>query len=170
MILASYLFTITGKTLDTGLPIRAHWLAAAPVAALLGISGALLARFVTNTIASGSLAVVVILLALGSLGTSSATWLFLKSFKTYGAVLGSLVFVILGSAAGGVVPGPFLPGWLAILRPVLPMGGALNGIRNEVYFGGGKVVLEMFILSLWAIIPLILWRVIARVSPAALSR
>ncbi len=34
------------------------------------------------------------------------------------------------------------------------MGGALNGIRDEIYFGGGKVVLEMLILSLWAVIPL----------------
>ena len=167
VILASYLFTITSKALDTGLPIRAHWLAAALVAALLGVSGSLFARFATHTIPSSSVAVVAILLALGSLGTSSATWLFLKSFKTYGAVLGSLVFVVLGSAAGGVVPGPFLPVWLAILRPVLPMGGALDGIRNEIYFGGGKVVLEMFVLSLWAVIPLILWRVIARARPAA---
>ncbi len=104
VILASYLFTITSIALDTGLPIRAHWLAAALVAALLGVGGALLARFATNTIPSGSIAVVAILLALGSLGTSSATWLFLKSFKTYGAVLGSLVFVVLGSAAGASSP------------------------------------------------------------------
>jgi hypothetical protein len=44
-----------------------------------------------------------------------------------------------------VLPGEFLPEWLAALRAVLPLGAALSGIRDVVYFGGGHVLTPLLV-------------------------
>lgn len=155
VVLASYLFAITSFTVGAALPARGHWFSAAGLAVLLGVGATLVARYWTHSITAHAPHVVV-LLALTSLGVSSATYLCLRASKLFGSLLATIVMIILGSGSGGVVPGNFLPVWLAALRPVLPLGAALGGIRNVVYFAGTGSLLTIGVLAAWAVIPQLL--------------
>lgn len=161
VVLASYLFAINSFTLGSTLPARGHWLSAAALSVLLGWGATLVARYWTHSITAHA-AHVSLLLTLTSLGVSSGTYLCLRASKVFGSMLATIVMIILGNGSGGVVPGSFLPAWLAALRPVLPMGAALGGIRNVAYFAGTGSLLTIGVLAAWAIIPLLLAAAIYR--------
>ena len=135
IVLASFLFSVASFTLASSLPRRGHWAGAILLAIGLGVTATLITRFVTHTIEADA-GIVALLAALASLAVSSATYLCLAASRAAGSTLAAIAFVVLGSASGGLLPGPFLPDWLALLRPVLPMGAAFTGIRDHVHFGG----------------------------------
>jgi hypothetical protein len=153
VVLASYLFAITTTTQARRLGAWGHWTSAAALAASLGLVGALVARFGTGTIAAHT-PTVAFVLTLTSLATGATSYLLLRLSSTFGSILGTVILIIAGSASGGVVPGQFLPSWLAALRPVLPMGVALTTIRDVTYFGGQHILRGVLVLALWALLPL----------------
>ena len=161
VVLSSYLFSITTTTQAQRLRAWGHWTSAAALAVSLGLIAALVARFGTHTI-SAHTATVALTLMLTSLATGATSYLLLRLSTTFGSILGTVVLVILGSASGGVVPGPFLPYWLAALRPVLPMGVSLTTIRDTVYFGGHHLLRGIAVLLLWAVLPLVVATVLGR--------
>ena len=168
VVLASYLFAITSFTLGAALPARGHWFSAGALAVVLGAGATLIARYWTDSITAHA-PHVAILLGLTSLGVSSTTYLCLRASKLAGSLLATIVLIILGTGSGGVVPGNFLPAWLAALRPVLPMGAALSGIRSVAYFGGTGALLTVVVLAAWAIIPQLLAAIIDRANPSQTS-
>jgi ABC-type multidrug transport system permease subunit len=102
---------------------------------------------------------------------SSATYLCLAASRVAGSTLAiaiaiaiaiTFAFVVLGSAFGGLLPGPFLPDWLALLHPVLPMGAAFTGIRDHVCFGGSHTLAAAVALITWAIVPICLAEIVTR--------
>ena len=154
VVLASYLFAITTTTQARRLRAWGHWTSAAALAVSLGVVGALVARFGTGTISAHTPTVALVLM-LTSLATGATSYLLLRLSSTFGSILGTIILIIAGSASGGVVPGEFLPPWLAVLRPVLPMGVALTTIRDVTYFGGQHVLRGLVVLTLWALLPLL---------------
>lgn len=154
VVLASYLFAITTTTQARRLRAWGHWTSAAALAVSLGVVGALVARFGTGTIAAHTPTVAFVLM-LTSLATGATSYLLLRLSNTFGSILGTVILIIAGSASGGVVPGEFLPSWLAALRPVLPMGVALTTIRDVTYFGGQHILRGVLVLALWALLPLL---------------
>ncbi len=163
VVLSSYLFAVTTTTQARRLRAWGHWTSAAALAVALGLVGSLVARFGTHTITAHT-PTVAALLALTSLGTGAGAFLLLRVSTTVGGVLGTVVLVILGSASGGVVPGQFLPVWLAVLRPILPMGAGLGGIRDVVYFGGHGLPAAVLVLVVWAVGPLLVATALKRRS------
>ncbi len=161
IILASFLFSVSSFTLASSLPRRGHWTGAILLAIGLGVTATLIARFVTHTIEADA-GIVAVLATLASLGVSSATYLCLAASRVAGSTLAAIAFVVLGSASGGLLPGPFLPGWLALLRPVLPMGAAFTGIRDHLYFGGSHALPAAVALITWAIVPICLAEILTR--------
>ena len=161
VVLSSYLFSITTTTQARQLRAWGHWTSAAALAVSLGLVAALVARFGTHTIAAHTATIAVVLM-LTSLATGATSYLLLRLSSTFGSILGTVVLVILGSASGGVVPGQFLPAWLSVLRPVLPMGVSLTTIRDTVYFGGHHLWPGIGVLVLWAVVPLILATALGR--------
>ena len=156
-VLASYLFSVASNVVSVALSPRGHWTSAAALAAALALVTTIIARYGTHSIGSHA-PTVALLLALASLGTSSATWLCLRSSRSFGSLVGTVVLVILGSASGGVVPGAFLPPWLSTLRPALPMGAALGGLHDTTYFGGHHLGVTLLVLGAWAVLPVLLAR------------
>lgn len=154
VVLASYLFAITTTTQARGLRAWGHWTSGAALAVSLGVIGALVARFGTGTISAHTPTVALVLM-LTSMATGATSYLLLRLTTTFGSILGTVILIIAGSASGGVVPGEFLPPWLAALRPVLPMGVALTTIRDVTYFGGQHVVRCVVVLALWGLLPLL---------------
>jgi nucleotide-binding universal stress UspA family protein len=64
-----------------------------------------------------------------------------------------LAFIVFGIPASG---GPanlasFIPGFLRVLGPVLPLGVAAGAIRNVVYFGGHATTPYLWTLAAWAL-------------------
>ena len=161
VVLSSYLFSITTTTQAQRLRAWGHWTSAAALAVSLGLVAALVARFGTHTI-SAHTATIALVLMLTSLATGATSYFLLRLSSTFGSILGTVVLVILGSASGGVVPGQFLPHWLAALRPVLPLGVSLTTIRDTVYFGGHHLSRGIGILMLWAVVPLVIATVLGR--------
>ena len=168
VVLSSYLFSITTTTQARRLRAWGHWTSAAALAVSLGLVAALVSRFGTHTI-SAHTATVALVLMLTSLATGATSYLLLRLSSTFGSILGTVVLVILGSASGGVVPGEFLPQWLAALRPVLPMGVSLTTIRDTVYFGGHHLSRGIGVLLLWAVVPLAVASLLGRRRDAPAS-
>ena len=168
VVLSSYLFSITTTTQARRLRAWGHWTSAAALAISLGLVAALVARFGTHTV-SAHTATVALVLMLTSLATGATSYLLLRLSSTFGSILGTVILVILGSASGGVVPGQFLPQWLAWLRPVLPMGVSLTTIRDTVYFGGHHLTRGIGVLVLWAVLPLLVATALGRRRGASAS-
>lgn len=169
VVLASYLFTVSSVVVGDRLPTRGHWTGSALLALTLGPLAAFFARYVTNSIGDGT-AMIALLLALVSMATSTSGALFLHISRPFGNLTATIVLVILGSASGGVLPGEFLPEWLAAMRAVLPLGAALSGIRDLVYFGGGHVLIPLLVLVTWAVVPLPLVTVLSHRMAIGVSR
>jgi hypothetical protein len=64
-----------------------------------------------------------------------------------------LVFVVLGIPASGGPSGlaPFVPGFIRVLHPALPLGLATSAVRGAVYFGGYGVAGPLWTLATWAL-------------------
>jgi hypothetical protein len=65
--------------------------------------------------------------------------------------LGFFFLVVLGlpvsGGPGGL--GPFGPGFLRVLDPALPLGVAVNALRNTVYFHGHDTGGDLWVLAAW---------------------
>lgn len=150
VVIASYLFAIASVNLGRSLTPTGHWVSASLLALLLAVSCSLIARFGTRTIIAHT-PIVFAFLFLLSLATSAGTAMFVTAFNTFGATISTVVLVILASASGGLLPTPWLPGWLGALRNILPMGAALSGMRDAVYFSGAGLIHCLFVLLLWTV-------------------
>jgi hypothetical protein len=163
VVIASYLFALSSVSVGRRLSPAGHWALAALLALLLAGSSSAIARFGTQTIVAHATIVVVILFLL-SLGVGAGTAMFLSTFRTFGATMATVVLVTLGSASGGLLPAPWLPSWLGVFRGLLPMGVALTGIQDAVYFGSDGVVRALVVLAAWSVVPVVLIAIAQRLN------
>jgi hypothetical protein len=155
VVLASYLFAIGSVNLGVGLNPAHHWASAAVLAVTLAAVATTLASAGTGTIATAQLSVFA-LLAAASFATSAASALCMRLSRAWGTVAATVVLITVGNASGGLLPAEFLPPWLAVFRPLLPMGIVLSGIRDAEYFGGHDTVVAVASLAAWAIVSIAL--------------
>jgi hypothetical protein len=75
----------------------------------------------------------------------------LARIKPAAVALGFLFLVVLGLPASGGPGGlgPFGPGFLRVLDPALPLGVAVNALRNTVYFHGHDTSGHLWVLAAW---------------------
>ncbi len=160
VVLASYLFAIGSVNLGNGLTPAAHWASAAIFAVIAATVTTTIAGVGTGTITTRHVHVAVILAA-ASFATSATSALCLRASKAWGTVIATVVLITLGNASGGLLPGEFLPPWIAPFRNLLPMGIALTGIRDATYFGGHDLTRVIVSPAIWALASIALMRTLA---------
>ena len=152
VVLASYLYVISSFSMARDASAACHLLGGLIVAFVLGLAAALIAGYGTGTI-DGNVARVAVILGLVSVAVNSTTYLCLRVAGLAGNLLSTVIVIVLGSASGGALAAQYLPAWLGALRPVLPMGVALDGIRRVVYFGDVDPLLCVAVLVGWVVVP-----------------
>jgi nucleotide-binding universal stress UspA family protein len=130
----------------------AAWSVAAPIVAAVGIG------FVAAAIADGvaglghypAIAGIVALFALAVAAPTAA----LGRVKPPLMALALLVLVVLGIPVSGGPSGLalFVPAFLRVLHPVLPLGIAGSAMRGVVYFGGHGAAGPLWVLAAWALL------------------
>jgi hypothetical protein len=129
---------------------RATWRVAVPLAAAVAI-GLTIAAIADDVTGLGSYLPVAGIVALFSLAVSLPTAA-LGQIKTPLVAVAITVLLIFGIPASGGPAGlsAFGPGFLRALNPVLPLGVAVNAVRNTVYFGGHDTAGHLLVLAAWA--------------------
>ncbi len=148
---------------------RPAWSVAAPVAAavVIGVVAAAIADAIAGL---GSYATIAGIVALFSLAVAAPTAVLARTWPPLVAVA-LLAFIVFGIPVSG---GPanlasFIPGFLRILGPALPLGVAAGAVRNVVYFGGHATAGYVLVLAAWAVAGLtglILVTALRRPAPA----
>jgi hypothetical protein len=130
---------------------RAAWCVAAPIVAAAGVgaAGAGIADGIAGLGHYLPLAGIITLFALAVALPTAA----LARIRPPLAAAALLVFVVLGIPASGGPSGlaPFVPGFIRVLHPALPLGLATSAVRGAVYFHGYGVVGPLWALAAWAI-------------------
>jgi hypothetical protein len=73
-------------------------------------------------------------------------------FGAMGTLIVVVVFVIFGApAAGGVVPGGFLPGFWREIGPYLPPGAGTSAVRNTIYFDANAIAGPLIVLGVYLV-------------------
>lgn len=123
---------------------------AVPLTAAVAI-GLAIAGIADGVSGLGSYLPVAGIVALFSLAVSLPTAA-LGQIKTPLVAVAVLVLLIFGVPASGGPAGlaAFGPGFLRALNPVLPLGVAVNAVRNTVYFGGHDTAGHLLVLAAWA--------------------
>ena len=63
-----------------------------------------------------------------------------------------MLFVMLSiPSSGGAVPVPLVPGFFRALHPVMPLGNALDALRDFAHFGGADATRPLLVLSAWIV-------------------
>jgi hypothetical protein len=66
--------------------------------------------------------------------------------------LSALLFIPIGVPASGGPIGPrFIPEWYATFGEWLPVGAAIDAVRNTVYFDGNATGGPLLVLALWGV-------------------
>ncbi len=151
VVLAAFLFGLTSMQIGAALP--ALWRAASAVvfSALAGLVVAWLIQPVFGSLPAPFFltASMVGLLAL-AVGTSTAAML--KLFGPAGTFISSVVLLVFGNATStGILPAPYLPAWLEVLTPVLPVGVAVRALRGGAYFHNDGVTTGILVLLAWVV-------------------
>lgn len=164
VVLASFLFAVSSFS-NTLLSGRKRLIGAASLAVFLGVASTIIAIFATSIIPLSSALRSLSLLMLVSMAVSSGAFLVMRWAGRFGSTAATILMVVLGSSSGGVVHPDFLPAWLAFFRPLLPMGIALDGLRDLVYFGDLTPLLAPAGLLTWAAIPIVIAVATSRIQP-----
>ncbi|GAA4239662.1 DUF3533 domain-containing protein [Actinomadura meridiana] len=71
--------------------------------------------------------------------------------------MAGVLFIPIGVPASGGPIGPrFIPEWYAAVGEWLPVGAAIDAVRNTVYFDGNAVGGPLLVLALWGVVGLAL--------------
>ena len=149
---------------------RRAWSIAAPVVVAVA-AGAVAAGIGDGVAGLGHYAAVAGIVALFSLAVAAPTAALGRIFPPLVSA-GLLVFVVFGIPASGGPGslGDFMPAFLRVLNPALPLGAAADAVRGAVYFGGYGTAGPLWVLAAWAaagMVVLTLAVVLRRPLPAA---
>jgi hypothetical protein len=124
--------------------IRTDWRLAA--LALLGILMGLLGTLDGPFLATAGIG------ALTVFAVGAATVAFQSAFGLMGTGLAILVFVVLGNpSSSGPVPHEMLPGLWRAIGPFIPIGAAVETLRNVTYFPDAGNLGALAVLAVWAV-------------------
>src|SRR5262249_46392645 len=136
LMVPSLLFGVAVSVAVKGVAVRERLIGAAGFAGALPALGAGLSQRAYGARRAGHLQLLG-LVRLISFATSSVTIGLARLLGPVGLALAGVAVLILGVPASGSAVGPaFIPSFYAALHPILPMGQALDAVRNTVYFSG----------------------------------
>jgi nucleotide-binding universal stress UspA family protein len=141
---------------------KAAWCVAAPVVAAIGI-GAVAAAIADGVAGLGHYPAIAGIVALFALAVAAPTAA-LGRIKPPLMALMLLVGVVLGIPVSGGPSGlaPFVPSFLRVLHPALPLGLAANVVRSVVYFNGYGTTGPLWVLAAWAVLGLVALTLVTR--------
>ncbi|MBT2384330.1 ABC transporter permease [Streptomyces sp. ISL-11] len=170
LVLAGYLFGMMTYQAAPALRFRQRMASLALFGVLGGVIVALLAGDTGFGALPGSFVGIAGMTALMAMAAGGATMVFIRWGGAAGAGLASVVLLTLGnSTSGGVMPAPYLPGWLHPLSDVLPVGAGVRAIQGLAYFHHDGLGRGIAVLAAWivACAGLLYVRDAARRTPAA---
>jgi nucleotide-binding universal stress UspA family protein len=146
------------------------WLSVTALAAAAIVIGLVAAAIADGIAGLGNYAAIAGIVALFSLAVAACTAVLARIWPPLTAVA-VLAFIVFGIPVSG---GPanlasFLPGFLRVLNPALPLGVAASAVRNIVYFGSHDTAPRVWTLAAWAlagVAGLLLLTVLRRPAPA----
>jgi hypothetical protein len=156
VVLGGFIFGLLSYQAAPKLLLRWRILSVVLFAAASGSLAALAADRIYVAIPAGFWVVsgIVALLALATAATAAAGMRVLGSAATFVLSVG---LITLGNATStGNLPAEYLPPWLHPLAAVLPPGVAVRALRGATYFADDGVVQALWVLALWAVVPLVL--------------
>ena len=141
---------------------KAAWCVAAPVVAAIGI-GVVAAAIADGVAGLGHYPAIAGIVALFALAVAAPTAA-LGRIKPPLMALMLLVGVVLGIPVSGGPSGlaPFVPTFLRVLHPALPLGLAGNVVRSVVYFDGYGTTGPLWVLATWAVLGLVALTLVTR--------
>ena len=141
---------------------KAAWCVAAPVVAAIGI-GVVAAAIADGVAGLGHYPAIAGIVALFALAVAAPTAA-LGRIKPPLMALMLLVGVVLGIPVSGGPSGlaPFVPAFLRVLHPALPLGLAANVVRSVVYFDGHGTTGPLWVLAIWAVLGLVALTLVTR--------
>jgi nucleotide-binding universal stress UspA family protein len=149
---------------------RPGWGVAAPVVAavVIGVVAAGIADAVAGLGHYPAIAGIVALFALAVAAPTAA----LGRIKPPLMALALLVLVVLSIPVSGGPSGlaPFVPTFLRVLHPVLPLGIAADAERSVVYFDGYGTADPLWVLAAWAVVGFAALALVTRWRQAQASR
>jgi nucleotide-binding universal stress UspA family protein len=131
---------------------RPAWCVAAPIVAAIGI-GVVAAGIADGVAGLGHYPEIAGIIALFALAVAAPTAA-LGRIKPPLMALALLVMVVLGIPVSGGPSGlaPFVPAFLRVLHPALPLGLAGGVMRSVVYFDGYGTTGPLWVLAAWAVL------------------
>jgi hypothetical protein len=155
LMIPSLLIGIALTVVIKHVAVRARLTAAAAFAVLLALIDAALSNGAFGAL-GGSYLQLAGLGILISFATSSVTLGLGRLLGAGGIALAGLGLLIVGVPASGAAVGPtFVPSFYAALHPILPMGQALDVVRNTVYFSGHATWGKLGLLGGWALVGIV---------------
>ncbi|MEU7107438.1 ABC transporter permease [Streptomyces sp. NPDC046215] len=152
LVLAGYLFGMMTYQAAPTLRFRQRLASLGLFGVLGGIIIALLAGSTGFGALPGSFAGIAGMTALMAIAVGGATMVCIRWTGAAGAGLASVVLLTLGNAtSGGVMPAPYLPGWLHPLSDVLPVGAGVRAIQGLAYFHNDGLARGIAVLAVWII-------------------
>lgn len=130
---------------------RPAWSVTAPVVAAIA-TGAVAAGIADGISGLGRYPVIAGIVALFALAVAAPTAALARIWPPLVAVA-VLAFVVFGIPASGGPSGlaAFVPGFLRVLQPGLPLGAAASAVRGAAYFGGYGSAGPLWVLAAWAL-------------------
>lgn len=169
LVLAAFLFGISSSQMGRGLTSGQRMTSLGVFGTLGGVLTALIAGPTGFGAVPAPFLAIAGIVALLALSVGAATLVLIRlAGPAAGTPLSSLLLLILGNAtSGGVLPAVFLPGWLAPLHAILPVGAGVRAIQGVAYFQNDGLGRGIAILLLWVgtCSGILLWRdVVQRVA------
>ncbi|MEU4211545.1 ABC transporter permease [Streptomyces sp. NPDC026206] len=152
LVLAGYLFGMMTYQAAPALRFRQRMASLTLFGVLGGVIIALLAGSTGFGALPGSFVGIAGITALMAMAAGGATMVFIRWAGSAGAGLASIVLLTLGnSTSGGVMPAPYLPGWLHPLAAVLPVGAGVRALQGLAYFHHDGLGRGIAVLAAWII-------------------
>jgi hypothetical protein len=171
LLIPSLLIGVAVTVILKGIPVTDRFAAAAAFAVVLGLVDAAMSNVAYGAL-GGSYLELAGLGMLISFAVSSVTIGLGRLLGPLGIALAAVGMLVVGTPASGAAIGPaFVPGFFAALHPILPMGQALDAVRNAVYFSWHATWIKLGLLGGWALVGIVAAAIGARWSlPQMLAR
>jgi len=130
---------------------RPAWCVAAPAVAAV-VAGVIAAGIADGIAGLGSYPAIAGIVALFALAVAAPTAALGRLWPPL-VTAAVLAFVVVGIPASGGPSGlaSFVPGFLRVLHPALPLGAAASAVRGAVYFHGYGTAGPLWALTAWAV-------------------
>jgi hypothetical protein len=164
VVLGGFIFGLLTYQAAPKLPLRWRLLSIGLFAVASGALAALAADVVYAAVPAG-FGLDFAIISLLALAVAATAALALRALGSIATFVLSVALITLGNATStGNLPDQYLPPWMQPLAFVLPPGVAVRALRGATYFLDDGVGRAVWVLALWAVVPLLLIAILDAVS------